>query len=263
MKSHACLCLLLAGVFCVAFFSGACADELPLTLKPQVNPRAVYDWKKRHEAVMERNRTVKPEYVVFGDSITHRWGGEPSGDNRALGTGKAAWDSLFSSHAVTNMGFGSDYVDNAYYRLQLGELDGISPRVIIVLLGTNNLGGRKDAPRACADNLKAFVSLARRKCPSSKILLLGVLPRKEKNLAEPVKQTNRLLAELHNGKDIFFADPGKALLSADGASPQNEFMKDVVHPNARGYEVLEKELAVLLKKLDAKYRGGKQAGKHS
>ena len=263
MKSHACLCLLLAGVFCVAFFSGACADELPLTLKPQVNPRAVYDWKKRHEAVMERNRTVKPEYVVFGDSITHRWGGEPSGDNRALGTGKAAWDSLFSSHAVTNMGFGSDYVDNAYYRLQLGELDGISPRVIIVLLGTNNLGHRKDTPQACADNIRAFVRLVRRKCPSSKILLLGVLPRKEKNLAEPVKQTNRLLAELHNGKDIFFADPGKALLSADGASPQNEFMKDVVHPNARGYEVLEKELAVLLKKLDAKYRGGKQAGKHS
>lgn len=263
MKSHACLCLLLAGVFCVAFFSGACADELPLTLKPQVNPRAVYDWKKRHEAVMERNRTVKPEYVVFGDSITHRWGGEPSGDNRALGTGKAAWDSLFSSHAVTNMGFGSDYVDNAYYRLQLGELDGISPRVIIVLLGTNNLGHRKDTPQACADNIRAFVRLVRRKCPSSKILLLGVLPRKEKNLAEPVKQTNRLLAGLHNGKDIFFADPGKALLSADGASPQNEFMKDVVHPNARGYEVLEKELAVLLKKLDAKYRGGKQAGKHS
>ena len=92
MKSYACLCLLLAGVFCVACFSGACADELPPTLKPQVNPRAVYDWKKRHEAVMERNRTVKPEYVVFGDSITHRWGGEPSGDNRALGTGKTAWD---------------------------------------------------------------------------------------------------------------------------------------------------------------------------
>ena len=45
MKSHACLCLVLAGVFCVAFFSGACADEVPLTLKPQVNPWAVYDWK--------------------------------------------------------------------------------------------------------------------------------------------------------------------------------------------------------------------------
>lgn len=129
---------------------------------------------------MERNRSVNPEYAVFGDSITHRWGGEPSGDNRALGTGKEAWKNLFSPHTVTNMGFGSDYVDNAYYRVQLGELDGISPRVIIVLLGTNNLGGRKDTPQSCADNLKAFVSLVGRKCPASKILLLGILPRKER-----------------------------------------------------------------------------------
>ena len=85
------------------------------------------------------------------------------------------------------MGFGFDYVDNAYYRVQNGELDGISPRVIIVLLGTNNLGHRKDTPQACADNIRAFVRLVRRKCPSSKILLLGVLPRKEKN---PVSYTH-------------------------------------------------------------------------
>lgn len=45
MKSYACLCLLLAGVFCVACFSGVCADELPPTLKPQENQRAVHDWK--------------------------------------------------------------------------------------------------------------------------------------------------------------------------------------------------------------------------
>ena len=134
MKSHSFLCLLLAGVSCAAFFSGACANELPSTLKPQVNERAVYDWNGRHKAVMERNRSVNPEYAVFSDSITHRWGGEPSGDNRGLGTGKEAWKNLFSPHTVTNMGFGSDYVDNAYYRVQLGELDGISPRVIIVLL---------------------------------------------------------------------------------------------------------------------------------
>lgn len=132
-----------------------------------------------------------------------------------------------------------------------------------MLLGTNNLGHRRDMPQACADNIKAFLRLVHRKCPSSKILLLGVLPRKEKDLAGPVKQTNRLLAKLQNGKNVFFADPGKALLSADGVSPQNAFMKDVVHPNAKGYEVLEKELAVLLKKLDAKYRGGKPAGQRS
>lgn len=241
--------------------TSAPAPALPSTLKPESHQRDPYDWNARHEAVKKRNRSVKPEYVMIGDSITHHWGGEPSGDGRKAGG--ASWDQLFGPHAVTNMGFGFDYVDNAYYRVQNGELDGISPRVVIVLLGTNNLGHRKDTPQACADNIKAFVLLVRRKCPSSKILLLGILPRKEKDLADPVRETNKLLAKLHNGKNVFFADPGKAFLSADGVSPKNEFMKDVVHPNAGGYEALEKELAALLKKMDAKYRGGKPAGKQA
>lgn len=252
----------LLGAACLALpASSVPGAALPVTLKPEPHQRDPYDWNARHEAVRKRNQAVKPEYVMIGDSITHHWGGEPSGDSKR--TGAASWDQLFGSHAATNMGFGFDYVDNAYYRVQNGELDGISPRVIIVLLGTNNLGHRKDTPQACADNIKAFLRLVHRKCPSSKILLLGVLPRKEKNLAGPVKQTNRLLAKLQNGKNVFFADPGKALLSADGVSPQNAFMRDVVHPSAKGYEVLEKELAVLLKKLDAKYRGGKPAGQRS
>ena len=142
-----------------------------------LHQRDPYDWNARHEAVKKRNRTVKPEYVMIGDSITHHWGGEPSGDGKNTGAG--SWEKLFRPHTATNMGFGFDYVDNAYYRVQNGELDGISPRVIIVLLGTNNLGHRKDTPQACADNIRAFVRLVRRKCPSSKILLLGVLPRKE------------------------------------------------------------------------------------
>lgn len=256
MKSHSFLCLLLAGVSCAAFFSGACANELPSTLKPQVNERAVYDWNGRHKAVMERNRSVNPEYAVFGDSITHRWGGEPSGDNRALGTGKEAWKNLFSPHTVTNMGFGSDYVDNAYYRVQLGELDGISPRVIIVLLGTNNLGGRKDTPRACADNLKAFVSLVGRKCPASKILLLGILPRKEKAVAPLIVETNKMISVLADGKRVFFANPGTAFLAEDGVSPKSGLLVDGLHPSATGYDVLGKELSSILEKIDGRYKGG-------
>lgn len=101
---------------------------------------------------------------MIGDSITHHWGGEPSGDGKNTGAG--SWEKLFGPHAATNMGFGFDYVDNAYYRVQNGELDGISPRVIIVLLGTNNLGHRKDTPQACADNIRAFV----RWCAGSALL---------------------------------------------------------------------------------------------
>lgn len=241
--------------------SSAPGAELPATLKPEPQHRDPYDWNGRHEDVKKRNSTVKPEYVMIGDSITHHWGGEPSVGS--LKTGPQSWEQLFGPHAVANLGFGFDYVDNAYYRVQHGELDGISPRVIIILLGTNNLGHRRDTPQACADNIKALVRLVHQKCPFSKILLLGVLPRKEKDLVEPVKQTNKLLQKLQNGRNVFFANPGKALLSADGVFPQNEFLRDAVHPNAKGYEVLEKELAGLLKKLDAKYRGGKPSGKQA
>lgn len=189
---------------------------------------------------------------MLGDSITHHWGGEPSGDAKQVSPN--SWKKLFGNHAVINMGFGFDYADNAYFRVSDGELDGTSPRVIIILLGTNNLGHRKDTPRACAANIKALVQLVRRKCPSSKILLLGILPRKEKGLATPIRETNKLLAKLHNGKTVFFADPGKSLLSSDGQSPRNGCMNDTVHPNAKGYEILGNEVSLLLKKLDKEYR---------
>lgn len=149
------LAILLGGAS-VAFSAPSIPPSaLPATLKPEPHQRDPYDWNARHEAVKKRNRTVKPEYVMIGDSITHHWGGEPSGDGKNTGAG--SWEKLFRPHTATNMGFGFDYVDNAYYRVQNGELDGISPRVIIVLLGTNNLGHRKDTPQACADNIRAFV----------------------------------------------------------------------------------------------------------
>lgn len=247
--------LVFLGACCLALpSSAAAADALPPTLKPEPHHRDPYDWDARHEAVKKRNREVRPEYVMIGDSITHRWGGEPAVGSKRVG--ENSWKELFGPHAVTNMGFGFDYVDNAYYRVQHGELDGISPRVIIILLGTNNLGHRKDTPQACADNLRALVRLVRQKCPSTKILLLGILPRMEKNLHPAIADANKLLARLQDGKKVFFANLGKALLSGDGASPRKEFMMDVVHPNGKGYEALGKELAARLKKMDSRYKGG-------
>lgn len=87
-----------------------------------------------------------------------------------------------------------DYVDNAYYRVQNGELDGISPRVIIVLLRTNNLGHRKDTPQACADNIRAFVRLVRLEVPFFKFCCWAFSHGRRKNWRNRLKQTNRLLA---------------------------------------------------------------------
>jgi len=110
----------IAGGASVAFSAPSIPPSaLPATLKPEPHQRDPYDWNARHEAVKKRNRTVKPEYVMIGDSITHHWGGEPSGDGKNTGAG--SWEKLFRPHTATNMGFGFDYVDNAYYRVQIGR----------------------------------------------------------------------------------------------------------------------------------------------
>lgn len=230
------------------------AVALPSSLKAEPHQRDSYNWQERHQAILKRHETVKPEYVIIGDSITHFWGGEPV--NVFHAEGDSSWKRLFGNHPVTNMGFGFDYVDNAYYRIQHGELDGISPRVIILMIGTNNLGHRKDSAKDCAVNTKALIELIRKKCPGSKVLLLGILPRKEPALAPVIQETNKFLSKLHNGKTVFFANPGQVLLDTQGQHPQNNYMRDTVHPNTKGYNRLGDEVAGLLKQMDPKFQGG-------
>lgn len=244
-------------IFAFAPVLAGAENILPSTLKPesQDRDRSSYSWPARHEAVKTRHQTVKPEYVIIGDSITHHWGGEPV--DQFGQSGKESWSRLFGAHSVTNMGFGFDYVDNAYYRIQQGELDGISPRLVILMIGTNNLGHRKDSAQACADNTKALISLIRNKTPHSKILLLGVLPRREKELGSIISDTNQQLSKLADKKHVFFANPGQALQSTEPGIIRNSCTSDGVHLSPTGYAILGDEISDLIKRLDPSYQGGK------
>lgn len=235
----------------LAWVTALSAGPLPASLKSEPHQRDSYNWQERQDSVLKRNREVKPAYVFFGDSITHWWGGEPVTKLRPIGSD--SWARLFGDHAVTNMGFGFDYIDNAYYRAENGALDGISPRVILVNIGTNNIGHRGDSAKVCGDNMKAFVSLLRKKSPKSKILLIGVYPRREAKLADTIAQTNKLYARLADKRHVFFVNPGTRLLAADGKLANPKFMRDVVHLNAEGYRVVGTELEKALSKIDPVY----------
>lgn len=238
-------------LWCVLTIGIRATEVLPASLKSEAHQRDSYGWAARHAAVLERNKTVKPAYVFFGDSITHWWGGEPKSIMPVVGAD--SWEKLFGKHPVTNCGFGFDYIDNAYYRVENGELDGIAPRVILVNLGTNNIGHRGDSAKICGDNMAAFVKLLRKKSPRAKILLVGVYPRREVRLAETIETTNRLYSKLADGKHVFFVNPG-LLLQAENAKTANpKLMRDQVHLNAAGYRIIAAELARTLKKIDEKY----------
>lgn len=222
--------------------------SLPASLKPESQHRdaRIYDWDQRHQAILERNRQVKPDVVFIGDSITHYWGGKPS---EHKGRGEDSWKAMVGSHVATNLGFGWDYVDNAYYRVEEGELDGISPKVIVILLGTNNLGGRKDSADVCADNMRAFLELVRQKAPRSKILLLGILPRGNAALNKVIFATNKLYSKMADGKHVFYKDFGGLFLPAGATAVSKKLMPDGVHPSAHGYELLGKGIKEQLTKL--------------
>ena len=237
----------------LASFAVLCAhaETLPLSLKAEPHQRDSYGWASRHAAVLERNRKVKPAYVFFGDSITHWWGGEPKSVMPVVGAD--SWAALFGKHAVTNCGFGFDYIDNAYYRAANGELDGISPRVILVNLGTNNIGHRGDNAVVCGDNMAAFVKLLRKKSPQAKILIIGIYPRREVALAETIEQANSLYARLADNEQVFFVNPGTLLLAAGQKTADPKFMRDRVHLNAQGYRIIAAELQKTLREIDPDY----------
>lgn len=233
--------------------AAAGSPAVPASLEAAPQQRDPYDWQARHLAAKEYNAAHKPEYAVIGDSITHHWSGEPSlgGKNRA----PEAWEALFGGHAVVNMGFGFDYIDNAYYRIMQGELSGHSPRVIIVWLGTNNLGHRGDSPQDCAANMKAFLALLRQEVPNSKVLLLSILPRREAALAAPVAATNKLYKHLADNKSVFFLDLTRAFAEprkkgAGAALGNPAYLGDSVHPNKAGYGALAPVIRKTLKRID-------------
>lgn len=244
----------------LAFAPLAAAEQAAVT--PVTQQREVYGkvtWLERHAQILERNKTVKPEIVFLGDSITHFWHGEPASHRP---TDAASWQKAAGGRVATNLGYGFDYIENALWRVQNGELDGIAPKVIVVNLGTNNLGHKGDGPEACERAMKVLLATLRAKQPSAKILLLGIYPRHETRLTGSIAETNRRYAALAGG-NVRYLHLGEALAEPGKPGvPAKKFFRDGLHPNAAGYAVIAEKLAPAIDALAGPVRSqsGRTAG---
>jgi lysophospholipase L1-like esterase len=141
--------------------------------------------------------------------------------------------------------------------MENGELDGIHPKVVVLMIGTNNTGRNNDgSPRnsniEVIAGVTAIVNDFRTRLPDSKILLLAIFPRG--NFDDPqraqVALINTAIAKLDDGKMVKFIDIGSNFLEADGTLPKS-IMPDLLHPNAKGYQIwadaMEPTLAEMLK----------------
>jgi len=197
--------------------------------------------EKRHETFNVISKKGEAELVFLGDSITHGWEGK----------GKAVWEKTWAPLKAANFGIGGDRTEHVLWRLENGNFDGLKPKAIVLMIGTNNTGhqGRPQkelngAVYQCtaeqtAEGVKAILAKLRQKCPDAKILVLGIFPRganKDDKFRQQNEATNALVKGFADGQKVFFLDIGAKFLEADGTLSKS-IMPDLLHPNEKGYEI--------------------------
>ena len=177
--------------------------------------------------------------LFLGDSITAGWASQ-----------KAVWDAAFGQYSPANFGIGGDRTQHVLWRITNGELDGFTPKALVLMIGTNNSGS--DSPEGIAAGVTKIVETIQKKSPSTKILLLAVFPRGDKTAQAPVREklntVNQHIAKLNDGKQVFFLDIGAKFLEPDGTLTR-EVMPDLLHLSAKGYQIWADAISPSLAKL--------------
>jgi (4-O-methyl)-D-glucuronate---lignin esterase len=199
-------------------------------------------FRQKHQANVAVAKEGKAELLLMGDSITDFWRNE-----RGPFAGKKVQEKHFSRWNVANFGIAGDTTQGVLYRLQNGEGEGISPRAVMLMIGTNNTG--RNSAEEIAEGIGAVVLMLRKCFPESRILLLGVFPRGTAN--DPVRQTireiNNAISKLDDGEKVHYLDIGARFLNAEGNIPA-DVMSDGLHPSSKGYEIWAEAVAPTLSK---------------
>ena len=225
----------------------------PAPRDPKIPPADPH-WFERHEGFVAVARQGRANVLFLGDSITDFWR-----DPEPLRGGKAVWDAELAPLGAVNFGIGGDRTQHLLWRMQHGELDGLHPKAVVLLIGTNNLGFERDRPTVRRNTtveaiagVVAVVRHLRTKLPDTPILLMALLPRGEKDdpIREQVRAVNATIIRMDDGRWIRVIDIGPRFLRPDGTIAK-DLLPDLLHPSEKGYKVwaaaLKQPLAQLLK----------------
>lgn len=152
--------------------------------------------------------------------------------------GNDIWDSYYGHRKAMNLGIGGDRTQNVLWRLDHGNIDGISPAAAVLMIGTNNSNGTVNTAEEIADGIIGIVKLLRSKLPRTKVLILGIFPRGE--TPSPQRDKNAKASEIAmriaDGRMVHYMDIGEHFLLADGTLTK-EIMPDYLHLSPLGYQI--------------------------
>ncbi len=181
---------------------------------------------QRHESFNDIARQGGVDLVLLGDSITHGW--EEQDD---------IWAQYYAPRNAANFGISGDRTEHVLWRIDHGNFDGIYPRLVVIMIGTNNC--EDNTPQEIADGVTAIVQKLRVKLPDTKILLLAIFPRgarADNELRAVNTAANDIFQNIAYNKTIYYLDIGDVFLDEQGTLSR-EVMPDRLHPEAHGYQL--------------------------
>jgi lysophospholipase L1-like esterase len=214
----------------------------------KTDPSGKFQWM--HQSFLARAK--QPMDILFiGDSITEGWNKAPH-----------VWNHFYGMHRPANFGIGGDQTHHVIWRIENGELNGAKPKVVVLMLGTNNSAAHTAEEIAAAD--KKIIEMIRAKIPAAKVLVLAIFPRgarkdaqgriTEASVADATKRmevinaVNASLAKLDDGKNVRFLDINHVFLGQDQKIPWS-IMPDQLHPTAAGYQLWAEAMQPMLTQL--------------
>ncbi len=180
------------------------------------------------------------DLIFDGDSITAGWGGK----------GKQIWDKYYGTRNAFNFGISGDQIENVLWRLKVGQVDGLNPKLVVLMIGTNNFK-TSDTDEQIAEGIHNLWREYTTRLPKAKILALGIFPRAAKS-SDPfrgrVLHINQLLASFRDNPQVTFLDIGSKFLDSQGdISP--DILSDFVHPTDKGYQIWADAIEAEVKKV--------------
>jgi lysophospholipase L1-like esterase len=213
---------------------------VPPGVNPAIFPAPRNPWMVKFTNNCQRARQGGVDLLFQGDSITEGWMVE--------GKGKEIWNARYGKLRAACFGIAGDATEQVLWRIQQGEMAGLSPKLIVLMIGTNNV--LRDTVPQMAEGVTEVVRAIRTACPESHLLLLAIFPRSEKP-DSPVRlklaAVNQLIAPLAADPAITFLDISSVFLAADGTLSK-DIMPDFLHPNRQGHELWADAIEPMIKK---------------
>jgi lysophospholipase L1-like esterase len=195
-------------------------------------PQPRDDWKKAVQELFNKTQGKQFDLIFDGDSLTAGWNWKDRGQD--------IWDARYAKLNAVDFGVAGDQTQNVLWRLKHGELDGMKPKLLVLMIGSNNFFLGNFSPEDTAQGVQALIAEYTKELPDTHLLLLATLPKgaaANTPIRQRLTQLNTLIAAMADGKQITFLDFTEKFKNPDGTLIADLFVPDQTHPSAKGYQV--------------------------